>query len=116
MINRFFHSMCMLQGQVVLAVTLAAQPARVGLVVPDHDSSGCAIHSLGLEFTMRSGNSDGRGPTDMSVLVDTRKSPPARARVGDLDHGCSLPEPSMLSGALAEMPADVGLTGQAAGA
>jgi hypothetical protein len=72
-INRFFHSMCMLQGQVVLAVTPAAQPARVGLVVADHNSSGCAIHSLGLEFTVRSGNSDGRASSDLSVLVGARK-------------------------------------------
>jgi hypothetical protein len=40
----------------------------VGLVVPD-TQLGCAIHSLGLELTVRSENSDGKALGERLVLV-----------------------------------------------
>ena len=70
MINRFVHSMCTLQLQVRLVQVrlcqvhlVAARPLnrRGGGYRWFAPGSDCAIHSLGLEFTVRSGNSYGEG-------------------------------------------------------
>jgi hypothetical protein len=60
-INRFFHSLC--TCPLHIGGQAASRPLNrngVQLVVAWPHSSGCTIHSLGLEFTVRSENSDGR--------------------------------------------------------